>query len=128
MSKNQIVVLLLTVAVTVAPSQEEGLLLIHSYPENRNFNKVDLTCLLNTTVPTEEPRFLRNRTTDIMDVHSIDVLHYDSARGSVTFVFNQDEEGQFSCALGTSKHSNSIALAGMPNAQHYIVKCAAQKH
>ena len=115
MSKNRIVVLLLAVAVTVAPSQEEELLLIHSYPENRNFNKVNLTCLLNTTVPTEEPRFLRNRTTDIMDVRSIDVLNHDTAGGSVTFVFDQDEEGLFSCVVGTSKHSNSIALAGMPN-------------
>ena len=115
MRKNWIVVLLLVVTVTVGYSQVGELFLTHSYPENRNFNKVNLTCLLNTTVPTEELRFLRNRTADIMNVHSIDVLNYDITRGSVTFVFNQDQEGLFSCALETSTYSNSIALAGMSN-------------
>ena len=50
-----------------------------------------------------------------MDVRSIDVLNYDSDGGSVTFVFDQDEEGLFSCVVGTSIDSNSIALAGMLN-------------
>ena len=113
---------LLAIAVTVVFSQEERLLLTHSYPENRNFNKVELNCRFNSRVLAEEPRFLRNRTTDIMDIHSIAVLHYDGERGSVIFMFDQDGEGLFTCALGTSMLSNPIALAGMRNS-YYALSC-----
>ena len=107
---------LLAIAVTVVFSQEERLLLTHSYPENRNFNKVELNCRFNSTVLAEEPRFLRNRTTDIMDIH------YDGERGSVIFMFDQDGEGLFTCALGTSMLSNPITLAGMRNS-YYALSC-----
>ena len=106
-------VILLAVAVVLASSQEQRLRLTHSYPKNRNFNRVTLTCLFDGVAPSVETDFLLNGT-DIMDVISNDnVLHYEPLGGIITFTFGQAQEGSFSCSLGPDTKSNLITLAGM---------------
>ena len=108
-----ILLLLLAVAVVLASSQEQRLRLTHSYPENRNFNRVTLTCLFDGMAPSVETDFLLNGT-DIMDMISNDnVLHYEPMGGIITFTFGQAQEGSFSCSLGPDTKSNLITLAGM---------------
>ena len=109
-----IYVSLLLLMASLSSSEDQSLILTHSYPENRNFNKVKLTCLRHdsVTVFLNETRFLLNDTMDLQDVESIDVLDYKHLNGEITFIFGQKQEGLYSCLMG-SKSSNHIALAGI---------------
>ena len=112
MKKSRVILLLLAVAIVLASSQEQRLQITHSYPENRNFNRVTLTCLFDGVAPSVETDFLLNGT-DIMDTISNDnVLHYEPTGGIITFTFGQAQEGSFSCSLGPDTKSNLITLAG----------------
>ena len=114
--KLLIIALSLAFKIALVSLQQQELQLMHSYPENRKFDTVQLSCLLNETVPPEEPMFLLNDTefspTDTENL-KIDVVNYDKTTASVTFTFTQDQEGWFSCSLGSAKSTNSIALAGI---------------
>lgn len=109
-----IYVSLLLFIASLSSSEDQSLILTHSYPQNRNFNQVKLTCLRqdSVTVFPNETRFLLNDTMDLKDVKSIDVLDYQLLKGEITFIFGQKQEGLFSCSMG-SKSSNHIGLAGI---------------
>lgn len=89
----------------------EGLRITHSYPKNRNFSYVSLTCLdSNAEQFTSEAAFQLNGT----DINTSEMEKVrNSTSFTINFVLSQAEEGEFTCS-SNGTISNVIALAGNP--------------
>ena len=114
---------LLVVLLSLSPSVEAIILLNVEYPmeNNRNFSVVRLSCvnvggfsdpLSGAQLPAT---FLKDGSpiTANSVVSIIEDDENDATRDRITFVFDQSQEGSFSCRTALNEHSNTEELAGI---------------
>ena len=86
------------------------------YPErdNKNYSVVTLSCrdAASSAFFVQNAIYQRNGADLGTVVNVLNSSIYDLTDEEVTFVFTQEQEGWFTCGLGTNNMSPSIGLAG----------------
>ena len=98
-----------------APAAQGALSMTVTYPENRNFSHVKLTCVGNLGDPLTTAKFGRNDSgvfSDILEGSEDVVSMVDIDGPTVEFVFNQSQEGAFSCESNGLRSAAEV-LAGI---------------
>ena len=102
-------------------SPVEAIILNVEYPNNRNFSIVRLSCVngggfMDPLSAAQLPAtFLRNdepiTANSVVSIMEDD--ENDATRNEITFVFDQSQEGSFSCETALNEPSNVEQLAGI---------------
>ena len=110
---------LLLLSLTAPATAQEGTpsppSMTVTYPEEGNFSHVKLTCVGNLGDPLETATFGRNFSgvfSEILEGSDDVVSMVDTDGATVQFVFNQSQEGAFSCESDGIRSADKI-LAGM---------------
>ena len=107
-------VCLLIVSLLVVLGSTEGGFLVVNYPEHRNQSYVILTCVGNAfgdplTEAQRPATFLRNG----LEITADSVMFVtEKTNVSISFVFNQSQEGAFICRTRDGSVSNAVELVG----------------
>ena len=107
----------LLVVLGLTPSVVEAILLEVDYPENGNYSYVTLTCKkdrIDDLSSDQQPATFWRGTSQITSGSQLVTAVLAETDVSISFVFNQTQEGSFSCktALDNDEVSNVEALAG----------------
>ena len=107
---------LVLLVVLKLPFLVEAIKLRVTYPDNMNFSFVNLTCLTDFNDPLGPATFWRNGTEQI--THKV-VSVTSSNEVSITFVFNQRQEGKFAC-MAPDPYNNGAIIT--PEAEYLAGK------
>ena len=103
---------LVLVVVLELPLSVEAIKLSVTYPDNMNFSFVSLTCLtdFNDPLPSDQrpATFWRNGTEQITQGSGAVVSVTSSNEVSIAFVFNQRQEGKFTCMAPDPMNNGAI--------------------
>ena len=106
---------LLLLSLTAPATAQEAPSMTVTYPENRNFSHVKLTCVGNLGDPLTAATFARDDSgvfSEIMEGSEDVVSMVDIDGPTVEFVFNQSQEGAFSCESNGLRSAAEV-LAGI---------------
>ena len=115
----------LLVVLGLTPSAVEAILLEVEYPQTGNYSYVTLTCknsrIVDLTTNQRPARFLRGELeitspSDLVTVTTNTDIDLDV---SISFVFNQSQEGSFTCRTALGQVSNVEKLAGRVVLQYW---------
>ena len=106
---------LLLLSLTAPATAQGAPFMTVTYPENRNFSHVKLTCVGNLGDPLTTATFARNFSgvfSEILEGSEDVVSMVDIDGPTVEFVFNQSQEGAFSCESNGLRSADEV-LAGI---------------
>ena len=106
---------LLLLSLTAPATAQEAPSMTVTYPENRNFSHVKLTCVGNLGDPLTTAKFARDDSgvfSEILEGSEDVVSMVDIDGPTVEFVFNQSQEGAFSCESNGLRSAAEV-LAGI---------------
>ncbi|CAI8045239.1 hypothetical protein GBAR_LOCUS25043 [Geodia barretti] len=112
----------LLVLLGLTPSAVEAILLEVDYPEDDNYSRVTLTCKkssLDGLDSNQQPATFWRGTSPITSGSQLVVAVTDSTDDIITFVFNQSQEGSFTCRTALDEASTNVEkLAASPPATY----------
>ena len=114
----------LLVVLGLTPSAVEAILLEVEYPQTGNYSYVTLTCknsrIIDLTTNQRPARFLRGELEITSPSDLVTVTTNTDIDVSISFVFNQSQEGSFSCRTALADEvSNVEKLAGRVVIQYW---------
>ena len=113
----------LLVVLGLTPSVVEAIRLEVEYPQTGNYSYVTLTCIMNAIDgllnPNQQPATFWRGTSQITSGGSQLVAVMAETDVSISFVFNQDQEGSFTCRTALNEVSNVEKLAGRVVIQYW---------
>ena len=114
----------LLVVLGLTPSVVEAILLDVDYPADGNYSYVTLTCKKDRIIvlsSDQQPATFWRGTSQITSESQLVTLVLAETDVSISFVFNQTQEGSFSCKTALDEVSNVEALAGGVVIQYWLL-------